>query len=514
MGTITNDTFNPIRAYSNVRLQQGVPLVDADVNELDDIRKFDLRAFLKWFVGNGNRLGGDGFHILQASPASATNVMISSGAGNTITTTTAVYTQLTNAGASNPSVSVAVVSSAAFTVNQFVAVLQADGLFAGIYKVTSKPDATHVAIQRPQYAPGVANTTVVTTAAKIIGAASDVTTTGLNLLGRILVDGLEVLIPSDKLYSEQLISGADVGVVPALPATIPSGTNVLLFLDVWERNVPITEDASLIVQPLNTESSVRTKRLWVVRARSGAVPQVLPVQGDGDWAQGHLYYPLASVVRATPTSTITTATITDLRDHGTLVSTIEQPSLPYNGKYLLLDCAATGFGGTHFRIYADFFGSIWFILNASWNGSAWVPDDNFWWTGGFRISQFDFGLFNNDPGAGSIASFQRQWNLPMTSGVNSAFETVGDIEEVGRLGMEMRNVASTSQTVGRGGDCTFRNRFPGSPSSVTLSPTDNFNFTGNPSVYNFDRDGFSFYSYQSLGAGTTAWWHGTYDAIA
>jgi hypothetical protein len=70
MGVITPDRFNPIKAFCNVRLQQGVPLVDADVNELDDIRKFEVRAFLKWFVGDGVPDGNDGFRVAAAtSPA-------------------------------------------------------------------------------------------------------------------------------------------------------------------------------------------------------------------------------------------------------------------------------------------------------------------------------------------------------------------------------------------------------------------------------------------------------------
>jgi hypothetical protein len=47
MATMTPSTFDPLLRYVNVRLQQGVPLVDADLNELDDVRKFELRAFLK-----------------------------------------------------------------------------------------------------------------------------------------------------------------------------------------------------------------------------------------------------------------------------------------------------------------------------------------------------------------------------------------------------------------------------------------------------------------------------------
>lgn len=63
MATITPSTFDPLLAHVNVRLQQGVPIVDADWNLLDDIRKFELRAFLKWYVGDGVPDGNNGFEI-------------------------------------------------------------------------------------------------------------------------------------------------------------------------------------------------------------------------------------------------------------------------------------------------------------------------------------------------------------------------------------------------------------------------------------------------------------------
>ena len=37
MGNFSRDTFDPNKNYVGVRLQQGVPLVDADWNELNDI---------------------------------------------------------------------------------------------------------------------------------------------------------------------------------------------------------------------------------------------------------------------------------------------------------------------------------------------------------------------------------------------------------------------------------------------------------------------------------------------
>ncbi|HEX8073042.1 MAG TPA: DUF6519 domain-containing protein [Pyrinomonadaceae bacterium] len=69
MALMTPDTFDPLRRYVGVRLQQGVVIVDADENEREDIRQFELRAFLKWFVGDGVPEGNDGFHVVGTGAA-------------------------------------------------------------------------------------------------------------------------------------------------------------------------------------------------------------------------------------------------------------------------------------------------------------------------------------------------------------------------------------------------------------------------------------------------------------
>jgi hypothetical protein len=75
MAVITPDRFDPMLRYVNVRVQQGVPIVDADENERDDIRKFELRAFLKWFVGDGVPEGSDGFRVAGAGLANDFQVL-------------------------------------------------------------------------------------------------------------------------------------------------------------------------------------------------------------------------------------------------------------------------------------------------------------------------------------------------------------------------------------------------------------------------------------------------------
>ncbi|HEY4240011.1 MAG TPA: DUF6519 domain-containing protein [Kofleriaceae bacterium] len=66
MGVISKDTFDPMKQYVSVRLQQGVPIVDADWNESDDIRSFELRAFIKWCIGDGIPSGNNAFAIAGA----------------------------------------------------------------------------------------------------------------------------------------------------------------------------------------------------------------------------------------------------------------------------------------------------------------------------------------------------------------------------------------------------------------------------------------------------------------
>jgi len=78
VGNFSRDTFKEINHYVGVRLQQGVPIVDADWNELEDVRKYELRTFLKWFVGDGVPRGNDGFRI-QALEEGSNDFVIQGG---------------------------------------------------------------------------------------------------------------------------------------------------------------------------------------------------------------------------------------------------------------------------------------------------------------------------------------------------------------------------------------------------------------------------------------------------
>ncbi|MBS1856645.1 MAG: Ig-like domain-containing protein [Acidobacteria bacterium] len=65
------DTFDPSRRYVGVRLQQGVPLLDRDWNESEDIRRHFERRLRRHYIGQGVSTAA-GFHI-EPAPSGAPN---------------------------------------------------------------------------------------------------------------------------------------------------------------------------------------------------------------------------------------------------------------------------------------------------------------------------------------------------------------------------------------------------------------------------------------------------------
>ncbi|MEV6483942.1 DUF6519 domain-containing protein [Streptomyces sp. NPDC051576] len=234
MASMTSSTFHPLLRYVNVRLQQGVPIVDSDVNELDDVRKFELRAFLKWYVGDGVPEGTNGFQI-------------TGGLANDFTI-----------GAGAPS-----------------------------------------------------------------GSGSTELDTALAHTGRIIVDGLDVMITTDVAFSAQPLHASQTGAstlaaklgVPVVPALTTPGaaTTLIAYLDVWEHLVTPDDDPNLILPGLGVESCARIKREWVVR--TGAA---VPVSGSSEFLAGHSYTPLA-VLNRPATALIAPSNIVDKRQRRLLL---------------------------------------------------------------------------------------------------------------------------------------------------------------------------------------------------
>jgi hypothetical protein len=63
VGNFSRDTYAPGKQYVGVRLQQGVPLVDADWNELDDVRRNELYDSLNAALTDGVAAGSDSFRV-------------------------------------------------------------------------------------------------------------------------------------------------------------------------------------------------------------------------------------------------------------------------------------------------------------------------------------------------------------------------------------------------------------------------------------------------------------------
>lgn len=64
---ITGEPVSNPTHYVGIRLQQGVPVLDADWNELEDIRRMELLTMIRYFIGNGVPAGNQGFQILSTS---------------------------------------------------------------------------------------------------------------------------------------------------------------------------------------------------------------------------------------------------------------------------------------------------------------------------------------------------------------------------------------------------------------------------------------------------------------
>ena len=64
MGNFSRDSFDPAKAYIGVRLQQGVPVLDADWNELNDVIRQELYDTFSLTFTDGIQPGGFDLEVL------------------------------------------------------------------------------------------------------------------------------------------------------------------------------------------------------------------------------------------------------------------------------------------------------------------------------------------------------------------------------------------------------------------------------------------------------------------
>lgn len=325
-GNFSRNTFDKLKHYVGVRLQQGVPIVDADWNELEDIRKFELETFLKWFVGNGVPLGNDGFKIEPAYVAGRIRFLMGGEYG--LRTVITIDHSLSNAanilgfGADNCSAAGnGLPARLSGTAKEPFALTEGMSL---VIKATRSPlnsssgkavwSRTWKVVFNGAQFKNIGKATAQEVAAAIARVASDLrVSAGLENdfiikggdgtpegAGRCLVDGWEVTNECDSHYTDQQLYKNDTlaaawGADPLLPLTgqKPDQNNInLYYLDVWERVVDEHEDKDLVNKIIGVPTCVRIKREWAVRVLEGCDKNTVTVP-ETIRRQGHVYYPLA-----------------------------------------------------------------------------------------------------------------------------------------------------------------------------------------------------------------------------
>ena len=300
--TFDKDTFNKLKNYVSVRLQQGVPLVDADWNEKDDIRRFEIEAFLKWFVGDGVPKGNDGFRIepvrnlvyLTAHPSLEPARLV-------IEVDLDKSTAAADLGFGPQNFKVEAFSPPAqLTGKQNPQIAQNSNVLVLRVKQGSRDYLEHkLTLEAAKGAETVAtkiNKALEKTDLKNIIEAGCVKATDSDFLirggdgqggaGICLVGGWEICSFGDVLYSKQPMLPPETTLLRPNP-----NLGLIAYLDCWEQPVDPDEDSELEYK--GVRSCVRVKREWLVRLVPGDDPSAF--LNNYERQPGHFYYPLAKL---------------------------------------------------------------------------------------------------------------------------------------------------------------------------------------------------------------------------
>jgi hypothetical protein len=316
-------TFDRLKHYVGVRLQQGVPIVDEDWNELEDIRREELRVFLKWFVGDGVPKGNSGFRIepienhLILTPAengfdadgnvSVQKVRIEIDLENSTAAADLgfdiknYYAERAAPPAPQLTSHEALPESMDFdpSTSTLVILVYVAGTLHRTHKVDFSIEGALLNREGIAEAIGKQTNDEVTA---IIGQRDDFNIAGGDGtpegVGRCLVNGWEVINECGIRYKAQPLAvqpdlattwGVDALLSYAPPEVLPaevSEETVLIYLDVWERVVKVEEDPDHLKHPdIGMETCIRIKREWVVRVTYGKSLEAPP--------EGHVFFELA-----------------------------------------------------------------------------------------------------------------------------------------------------------------------------------------------------------------------------
>jgi hypothetical protein len=319
--------------YVGVRLQQGVPVLDADWNELDDVRRSEIAELGRWTVGDGVPVGTDGFRILPIAGGGVNTVVLVSKA--TAVGESSVQIELATSTAAS---ALGFDADNAYSERLGSRPAQLTGNRAQPFALTAGSRLTIRADgQAPQtitFASGdfanIAAATAAEVAAAIVAAVSNITAsvgTGNDFIikggngtaagaGRMLVAGQLVLNDRSLKYSEQpLYRNAALaqawGVEPVAQILTPAGNETdVAYLDVWHREVGSVEDAAMLDDRIGIETALRLRREWAVRvARHVDYPTIA-----ANALAGHTYSVLTLLQRIGATPTIDADMIQDQRE--------------------------------------------------------------------------------------------------------------------------------------------------------------------------------------------------------
>ena len=319
--------------YVGNRVQQGVPLLDADLHLLEGLHREQLESVGQWMLGNGVPVGNDGFRIRALAGGGVNTVVLTAKTAGTGTSTISVDVVASTAAAAlgfgtgngastrtgnSPALVVGTKAEPFVLANNQTLIVTTDG---GAPETITFVTADFANIGAATAAEVVAKTTAgASRFAASAGAGGDFMITGGDGTtlgaGRMLVDGRMVLIETGMLYTQQplyknaaLATLWSVAPLDSLPPPLVNEVETV-FVDVWNREVTRDEDPLIVDARIGIETAVTLRREWVVRV----TPQANFPAALASRPAGHSFYPIAAVSRAGGDPHITSAMVRDARD--------------------------------------------------------------------------------------------------------------------------------------------------------------------------------------------------------
>jgi len=342
--------------YVGVRLQQGVPLLDADWNTMDDLRRYEHESLNAVVIGDGAPVGSIGFWIVPLANGGVNTIVISANSTDAdglssvnINLASSTAASLLGFDEQNFSTTRSGSSPAILTGTRSEPFPLTDGSTLEIEINNASPvsitfsdtDFFDITIATAEEVTTAINA-VLASATANPGNGNDFIIKGSNDAGdtgKLLVEGKMIVNDRDIKYSEQaLYENAQLAnewnVNPVTQLTTPGASTAnVVFVDIWDREIDSLEDENLVDVNIGIETTIRLRREWVVRvvieSEYFSIFNARPA--------GHTYYPLALIQRSAGVDAIDAQRITDLRE--TEVSFLREVAYRDHDNTMLVDTA-------------------------------------------------------------------------------------------------------------------------------------------------------------------------------